>query len=117
MEEDNPTTPKPPRPRKPRAKSGTRASDAKGTTAKGATPRAKRTPASEEGAATASPTARSGSNGSPEPPPQFDHLIADDGFVRDFDRIASGNPKSVVLTALFVGVALGFFAALILSRD
>jgi hypothetical protein len=117
MEEDDPTTPKPPRPRKPRAKTGTRASDAKGATANGATPRAKRTPAPEEGAATASATARSGSNGSPEPAPRFDQLIADEGFVRDFDRITSSNPRSAVFTALAVGVALGFFAALILSRD
>ena len=114
MEEDNPTPPKPARPRKPRAKSGTRAAGAAGVT------RAKRTPAASPDAGESSTsTSRSSSspNGNPEPPPQFDHLVEDDGFVRDFDRIASGNPKSVVLTALFVGVALGFFAALILSRD
>ena len=111
MEEDNPTPPKAPRTRKPRAKSGTRTAGAKGTT-----PPSKRMPAPEEGAATAY-ASRSSSNGNPEPPPQFDHLVADDGFVRDFDRMTSSNPKSAVLTALAVGVALGFFAALILSRD
>jgi hypothetical protein len=109
MEEDNPS--KPPRTRKPRTKLGTRAVGAKGTT-----PRSRRAPAPDEDAATAS-ASRSGSNGNPEPPPQFDHLVADDGFVRDFDRMTSSNPKSAVLTALFVGVAMGFVAALILSRD
>jgi len=109
MEEDN--RPKPPRTRKPRAKSGTRAADAQG-----ATSRSKRAPAPDEGAATAS-ASRSGSNGNPEPPPQFDHLVEDDGFVRDFDRMTSSNPKSAVLTALAAGIAIGFVAALILSRD
>ena len=116
MEKDDRTNPKPPRTRKARANSRTRASDATGTTAKGTT-RSRRAPATEEGAATASAASRSSSNGNPEPPPQFDHLVADDGFVRDFDRMTSSNPKSAVLTALAVGVALGFFAALILSRD
>ena len=113
MEEDNPTPPKAARARKPRAKSGTRAADAKGTTSR---PKGK-SALSGDAAEVSTSTARRSSNGNPEPPPRFDHLVEDDGFVRDFDRLASGNPKSAVLTALAVGVALGFFAALILSRD
>ena len=104
MEEDS--RPAPPRTRKPRAKSAPRPAGTKSPT-----PRARKA-----AAASTSPSERPG-NGVQDPPPQFDHLVADDGFVRDFARIASENPKSAVLSALAVGVALGFFAALILSRD
>jgi hypothetical protein len=106
MEEDS--SPAAARPRKPRAKTGTRVSGGKG-----AAPRAKRAPAPKD----AAPIAPAAPNRGPEAPPQFDHLVADDGFVRDFDRLASSNPKSAVVTALAVGIAVGFLAALILSRD
>lgn len=101
MADNSPPSPPRGRTSKPRAK------------AKPATPTARRStstaPAGTPGIAP--------SNGSPEPPPAFDHLVADDGFVRDFDRLASNNPKSAVMTALAVGVAIGFVAGLLIARD
>ncbi|HEY6049953.1 MAG TPA: hypothetical protein VIZ58_01815 [Thermoanaerobaculia bacterium] len=73
-------------------------------------------PASPEAATPAA--AAVPSNGNPvEPPPAFDRIVADDGFARDFDRLASDNPRSAVLTALAVGVAIGFVAGILMARD
>jgi hypothetical protein len=101
----------PPASRRPRGRTGRpRAKTNKTTPATRAVrrPNSSASPASPGIAAT---------TGSPEPPPSFDHLVADDGFVRDFDRLASNNPKSAVMTALAVGVAVGFVAGLLLARD
>ena len=114
MEEKSP--PPPARTRKPRSKPTARAADEASPAP--AKPKARRAPenggaAAGTGAAYSSPSA----DGGRAAPPVFDHLIHDDGFVRDFDRLASENPKSAVLTALAVGVAIGFVAGILLARD
>jgi hypothetical protein len=117
MEEKSP--PPSARTRKPRSKPPARAADGSAAAAP-ARPRRRRTPPENGGASetgesfSASTSSRSGSA---PVPPVFDHLLDDDGFVRDFDRLASNNPKSAVLTALAVGVAIGFVAGMLLSRD
>ena len=117
MEEKSP--PAPARTRKPRSKPAVRTPAASASPA-AATPRRRRTVPDNGDASGAgesiSAASSSRSTGAPVPP-VFDRLLDDDGFVRDFDRLASNNPKSAVLTALAVGVAIGFVAGLLLSRD
>ena len=98
------------RARKPRARTAAR------TVSSGSAAKRVRRPASPD-ASTPVP-APVPSNGSPvAPPPAFDRIVADDGFARDFDRLASDNPRSAVLTALAVGVAIGFVAGILMARD
>jgi hypothetical protein len=112
MEDNSPPSPPRGRTGKPRAKAKPATRTATGP------PGERRTRRSAAPAAPASAARIAPSNGSSEPPPPaFDHLVADDGFVRDFDRLASNNPKSAVTTALAIGVAVGFIAGLLIARD
>jgi hypothetical protein len=106
------------RPSHPRRTGKPRAKPAKPATPAASVSSGEKRTRRSSSAAPAGVTGTAPSNGSPDsPPPAFDQLVADDGFVRDFDRLASNNPKSTVFGALAVGVAIGFVAGLLMARD
>lgn len=112
MQDDSRLSP-PRRTRKSRAKAAKPASAAAASVSSG-----EKRPRRSSSAAPVGAAGVAASNGNADPsPPAFDHLVADDGFVRDFDRLASNNPKSAVFSALAIGVAIGFVAGLLIARD
>ncbi|HYK43216.1 MAG TPA: hypothetical protein VE007_12570, partial [Thermoanaerobaculia bacterium] len=93
MEEKSP--PGSGRTRKPRSRPAAAAEGS--ANAAPATPRRRRAAPKNAGASEtgdSSTPASSPRTESAPVPPVFDRLIDDDGFVKDFDRLASGNPKS-----------------------